>query len=78
MKEKGKIHKKTGPRSTRWAASKYHPTKAELDEDLSIPDATPEKLARSVANYKLNKEGIAPLLGTIVYNSLKKQTCPGP
>ena len=58
MKEKGKIfYKKTSPRPIRWDASKHHPTKAELEEDLSIPDATPEKLARAVANYKLNKRG---------------------
>ena len=29
----------------------YHPTRAELEEDLSIPDATPEKLAKAVAKY---------------------------
>ena len=44
-------------RSTRWAASKHHPTKSELEKDLSIPDATPEKLVRAVANYKSNKRG---------------------
>ena len=57
MKKKGNIHNKTSPRSTRWAASKHHPTKSELEKDLSIPDATPEKLARAVANYKPNKRG---------------------
>ena len=44
-------------RPSKWDASKYHPTKAELEEDLSIPDATPEKLAKAVANYHLNKRG---------------------
>ena len=42
-------------RSTQWAASKHHPTKSELEKDLSIPDATPEKLARAVANYDPRK-----------------------
>ena len=53
--KKGNIHNKISPRSTRWAASKHHPTKAQLEEDLSIPDATPEKLAKAVANYDLRK-----------------------
>ena len=44
-------------RSTQWGASKHHPTKSELEKDLSIPDATPEKLARAVANYTPNKRG---------------------
>ena len=57
MKKKGNIHNKISPRSTRWAASKHHPTKSELEKDLRIPDATPEKLARAAANYKLNKKG---------------------
>ena len=57
MKEKGTTRNKTSPRPIRWDASKHHPTKAELEKDLSIPDATPEKLARAVANYKLNKRG---------------------
>ncbi len=35
----------------------YHPTKAELEEDLSIPEATPEKLAKAVINYNRNKRG---------------------
>ena len=56
MKEKRNAKPKR-TRSTRWDASKYHPTKAELDEDLSIPDSTPEKLAKAVANYHLNKRG---------------------
>ena len=60
MKEKGRVYKKTRPRTIRWDASKHHPTKSELEKDLSIPDATPEKLARAVANYyprKPNSEG---------------------
>ena len=57
MKEKGNIHKKTSSRSTRWDASKHHPTRSELEKDLRIPDATPEKLAKAVSNYKLNKRG---------------------
>ena len=57
MKKKGNIHKKISPRSTRWDARKHHPTKSELEKDLRIPGATPEKLARAVANYKLNKKG---------------------
>ena len=56
MKEKGNAKPKT-TRSTQWDASKYHPTKSELEKDLSIPDATPEKLAKAVANYHLNKRG---------------------
>ena len=44
-------------RPIRWDASKHHPTKADLEKDLSIPDATPEKLAKAVANYKSNKRG---------------------
>ena len=56
MKKDGNAKPKS-TRSTRWAASKHHPTKAELKKDLSIPDATPEKLARAVSNYKLNKRG---------------------
>ena len=55
MKEKGKIHNKTSPRSSRWDASKHHPTKVELEEDLRIPGSTPEKLAKAVADYHLNK-----------------------
>ena len=55
MKKKGNVHNKTSSQSTRWDASKHHPTKAELEEDLSIPDATPEKLARAVANYDPRK-----------------------
>ena len=51
MEKKGSVHNKISPRSTRWTASKHHPTKAELEKDLSIPDATPEKLARAVAKY---------------------------
>ena len=54
MDENGKAKPKT-TRSTQWDASNHHPTKAELEEDLSIPDATPEKLAKAVANYHLNK-----------------------
>ena len=50
MKGKRNATPKQG-RSTRWDASKYHPTKSELEKDLSIPDATPEKLARAVAKY---------------------------
>ena len=42
-------------RSTQWAASKHHPTKSELEKDLSIPDSTPEKLARAVASYDPRK-----------------------
>ena len=57
MKKTGNIHNKTSSRSSRWDASKHHPTKAELEKDLSIPDSTPEKLARAVSNYKLNKKG---------------------
>ena len=53
MKEKGKIRKKDSP--TRWDSSKYYPTKAELEQDLRIPGATPEKLAKAVANYHLYK-----------------------
>ena len=56
MKEKRKAQPKT-TRSTQWDASKHHPTKYELEKDLSIPDATPEKLARAVANYNRNKRG---------------------
>ena len=55
MKKKGNIHNKISPRSTRWDASKHHPTKAELEEDLSMPDATPEKLAKAVINYNPRK-----------------------
>ena len=55
MKEKGATRNKTSPRSTRWDASKHHPTKADLEKDLSIPDATPEKLAKAVANYDPRK-----------------------
>ena len=55
MKKKGNIHNKISPRSTQWAASKHHPTKSELEKDLSIPDATPEKLARAVSNYDPRK-----------------------
>ncbi len=55
MKKKGNIHKKTSPRPIRWDASKHHPTKVELEEDLRIPGSTPEKLAKAVANYHLNK-----------------------
>ena len=55
MKKKGNIHNKTSSRSTRWDASTHHPTKSELEKDLSIPDATPEKLARAVANYDPSK-----------------------
>ena len=56
MKEKRNAKPKKA-RSTRWDASNHHPTKAELEKDLSIPDATPEKLARAVSNHKLNKRG---------------------
>ena len=54
MKEKGNAKPKT-TRFAQWDASKYHPTRSELEKDLSIPDATPEKLARAVANYKPRK-----------------------
>ena len=56
MKDKRNAKPKKA-RSTQWGASKHHPTKSELEKDLSIPDATPEKLARAVANYKPNKRG---------------------
>ena len=56
MKKNGSAKPK-GTRPAHWDASKHHPTKAELEEDLSIPDATPEKLAKAVANYHLNKRG---------------------
>ncbi len=55
MPENGKNPK--NPRPPQWDASKHHPTKADLEEDLSIPEATPEKLAKAVANYRLNKRG---------------------
>ena len=55
MPENGNTPKK--PRPQNWDASKHHPTKADLEEDLSIPDATPEKLAKAVANYPINKRG---------------------
>ena len=56
MKEK-ESSKPKGTRPAHWDASKHHPTKVELEKDLSIPDSTPEKLARAVSNYKLNKKG---------------------
>ena len=56
MKEKRNAKPKKS-RSSRWAASKHHPTKADLEKNLSIPDTTPERLAKAVANYKLNKRG---------------------
>ena len=56
MKEK-ESSKPKGTRPAHWDASKHHPTNVELEKDLSIPDSTPEKLARAVSNYKLNKKG---------------------
>ena len=56
MKKNGSMHAKKG-RPDRWDASKHHPTKAELEEDLSIPEATPEKLAKAVSDYDPNKRG---------------------
>ena len=41
----------------------YYPTKAELEEDVSIPDATPEELARVVGrqvNIEKIKEDARP------------------
>ena len=58
MDENGKAKPKT-TRSTQWDASNHHPTKAELEKDLSIPDSTPEKLARAVANYDPRKPNSA-------------------
>ena len=55
MKKTGNIHNKTSSRFSRWDASKHHPTKSELEKDLSIHDATPEKLARAVSNYDPRK-----------------------
>ena len=58
MKEKDPKEKpKRGLPTVKVKPSKHHPTKSELEKDLSIPDATPEKLARAVSNYKLNKRG---------------------
>ena len=55
MKKNGKATPKTNRTTAQVKARSYHPTKSELEKDLSIPDATPEKLARAVANYDPRK-----------------------
>ena len=44
--------------------SGYQPTKAELDEDLRIPDATPDEVAAAVmrpVTVKYIRKGNAPV-----------------
>lgn len=47
--ETGKTYKRGRPRKLfARENSNYHPTKEELEEDISIPDATPEELAAAL------------------------------
>ena len=42
-------------KKVKWDATKHYPTKAELEEDLTI-DTTPEKLLAAVINHNPNKK----------------------
>ena len=43
--------KRENGKRAKWDARKHQPTKTEMEEKITLPGATPEKLAKALIDY---------------------------